>query len=257
MVEQVELLRSLADAAEQAVRALSLPERQESAGIGADGLPARRVDREAEQAILGRLDGHDVDYRVCSEELGLRSGSDEYTLVVDPVDGTRNAANGIPFYCVSLALTPGGIGDVEVGLVRNLPTGDEFVAVEGQGAKLNGEPITTRPFDPEQAIRSPRAHGQAPALGPRVDEAQNVRELGAAALEVCLVAQGAMDAYIHPEEGLRVVDVAAAQLILREAGGAAARANGRELDIALDPQDRTDMIAVGDPSLFADREVPS
>jgi fructose-1,6-bisphosphatase/inositol monophosphatase family enzyme len=255
MEAPVDLLRALADRAADTVDSMSIGDRSRAAGIGADGRPTRHVDREAEAAILDELDTRGVDLNVCSEELGRREADSSRTLVVDPVDGTRNAARGVPFYCVSLALTPGGVDDVDVGLVRNLATGDEFVAKRGEGARCNREPIETKPFDPDEAIFSPSGQDPAPALDAQRAQATHRRDMGAAALEICLVAQGALDAYIHTDAALRVVDIAAAQLILHEAGGKACRADGSRVDVALNPTDQTDLVAVGDPSLFADREV--
>lgn len=258
MEGDLDLLHSMADAVEEAIGTLSFAERSEDAGIGADGLPARRIDRVAERAILDELEDSSIELDLCSEECGVESFGAPRTLVADPIDGTRNARRGIPFYCVSLAITSGGLPDVETALVRNIPTGDDYSARRGHGAFCNGDPIEVADFDPEEAIRSPILVSPVDtvAAGP-LEQAPHVRGLGAAALEMCMVAQGSLDAYLHLTEGLRVVDVAAGALIVEEAGGHVVQPDGSPPQMELDPRDRTSLVAVGDERVLSDREVPA
>lgn len=256
MDEDLELLVSMADAVEAAIGELSFAERSQAAGIGADGLPARRIDRVAEEAIMDVLDEAPVEMDLCSEEYGVEKVGAPRTLIVDPIDGTRNASRGIPFYCISLAITPGGLADVETALVRNVPASDDYHAQRGQGAYCNGEPISVSAFDAEEAIRSPilRSPVDTVAAG-AIEQAPYVRGLGAAALEMCLVAQGSMDAFLHLAEGLRVVDIAAGTLIVREAGGRVVTPDGSEPEMPLTPTARTSLVAVGDERVLSDKEV--
>ena len=70
------------------------------------------------------------------------------TVLIDPVDGSRNAVSGIPFYCTSIAVADGNtVGDIELAYVVNLINGDEFWAEKGKGAFLNGERITAQKDD--------------------------------------------------------------------------------------------------------------
>lgn len=252
----LDLLRTMADEVEAVIEGMSFGERNVEAGIGADGLPAHRIDRSAEAAILDVLDEAPVEMNVCSEELGVEDVGAERTLVVDPVDGTRNARRGIPFYCVSLAVTAGGVRDVETALVRNIPASQDYHAERGQGAFCNGEEISVAEFDPEEAIRSPilRSPVDTVAAGP-LERAPYVRGLGAAALEMCMVARGSMDAFLHLTEGLRVVDVAAGTLIVEEAGGHVVAPDGTPPDVPLDPAARTSLVAVGDEQVLSEPEV--
>jgi fructose-1,6-bisphosphatase/inositol monophosphatase family enzyme len=255
-MDDLELLRSMADEVEAAIGDLSLKERSEEAGIGADGLPAHRIDRVAEQAVFDVLEGSPAELNVCSEEHGVEEVGAPRTLIVDPVDGTRNARRGIPFYCVSLAITSGGLDRVEAALVRNIPANQDYVAVRGEGAYCDGEPISVSAFDPEEAIRSPILVSPVGtvAAGP-LEQAPNVRGLGAAALEMCLVAQGSMDAFLHLTEGLRIVDVAAGLLIVEEAGGNVVAPDGSRPELPVDPSARTSLVAVGDETVLSDPEV--
>lgn len=254
----LDLLASMADAVEEAIADLSLEERNEKAGMGADGRPARRIDRVAEDAIVDVLEASEAELDLCSEERGIKRVGADRTLVVDPIDGTRNARRGIPFYCVSLAITTDGIHDIESGLVRNLATGEEYVAQRGGGAYRDGEPIEVRDFDPNEAIRSPILESPVGTVAAgTLEKAPKVRGLGAAALEMCMVAQGSMDAFVHLTEGLRIVDVAAGTLIVEEAGGRVVAPDGGPPDVVVDPARGTSLVAVGDDRVLSDKEVPA
>lgn len=246
-MEELALLRRIADEVQALVDRTPDGEFGQPGGMGADGLPTAHVDRLAEDRVLGVLDESPLELNVCTEEAGWIDEGAERTLIVDPIDGTTNAVNGIPFYCVSLAIAGEGLGDVEVGLVRNLPTGDTYEAIRGEGARRNGEPIETSRWDSQTAIRSPiRAPERIPDVRGIVEQAPYVRGLGAAALEMALVAQGAMDVFLHLTGGLRIVDIAASTLLVEEAGGTVVTPDGARPEMPFDPTARTSLLAVGD-----------
>jgi len=245
-----DLLADLAAAAQSAVDHLS-GDPAEILGRGADGAPSSRLDRVAEAAVLKRLEERDAPVDVLSEEAGFVDRDGDALLVLDPVDGTHNALRGIPAFSVSLALGHTRLGDVEEGLVRDLVSGAVYHAVRGQGATLNGKPIHTKPFDPEDVLFSVYLGTNAEPDAARVAAmARRVRNLGAASLDLCLVARGAADVYfMHSREErlkLRACDIAAGTLIVREAGGLVLDLAGRDLDIPLTADAHTDLVAVGD-----------
>ena len=214
--------------------------------IGADGTPTQYIDKIAEDIILEIIDGKAC---VLSEEAGFIEGDSNYLFIVDPIDGTRNAIHGIPFYCVSIAIGKKRLRDVEYALVRNIPTGDTFMAEKGKGSFLNGEPIHVDSIisDPIFSL----------VLGDSGNEktwkhvSMNcVRSLGAAALEMCLVASGAIHAYFMGNETLRVTDFAAGTLIVREAGGEVYNASGEILDLRLNLEERSSVLAVSSPKVM-------
>lgn len=221
------LLRSMADAVAKVVKDAPSETFGDELRIGADGTPTKRVDEIAEQAILRRLDeakGLDV----LSEEAGYLQRGGDRLLVIDPIDGTTNAVRGIPFYCVSLAIGTKLLADVECGLVMNLCTGDVFEAAKGRGATLNGRAIRAKATakSPVYATSGMRADELPPARG-------ILRSFGASALEMCLVAQGAIEGYHYAKPILRVIDIAASTLIVREAGGVVLDVEGKDLDLPL------------------------
>lgn len=217
--------------------------------IGADGTPTKMIDKLAEEVALKTLKKADVSVNLLSEEAGFIDNNAEYTFVLDPVDGTRNAYRGIPLFSVSLAVGRHSLSDVEYGIVKNVSTGDMYVAEAGMGAFCNKQHILV----PDVASRVPLF---AVTLGKRCDEktlnmVKNsvVRSLGAASLEMCLVGTGALDAYIVGRTFMRVTDIAASTLFLREAGGFVTDLHGDSLDMTLTLDERASFIAAGNMQL--------
>ena len=193
------------------------------------------VDERAEGVIGEVLREAFPGYGMLAEEGGRRLGEGDSRWIVDPLDGTTNYAHGLPIFAVSIALERGG--EVVLGVVHDPMRGETYVAERGGGATLNGEPI--RVSDTDEPIRAllvtgfpyDRADmGAAVELFGRLTElTQGVRRLGAAALDLCYVAAGRLDAYY--EKGLHAWDVAAGSLILKEAGGRITDYRGREVDL--------------------------
>ena len=212
-------------------------------GIGADGTPTKYIDKIAEDVAIKFIKKSDLKVNLLSEEAGFLDFGGEYIFVLDPVDGTRNAYRGIPFYSVSLGIGISRLSDVSYGIVKNIPTGDEFIAEKGNGAYFNKNRIGV-PEVPAKSILS------SITLGKNFDEvtiklAQKgiIRSLGSASLEMCMVAIGALDFYVVGKEYLRVTDIAASTIIVREAGGIVTNIFGEKLDIPLDLDNRTSVIA--------------
>ena len=215
------------------------------------------MDDLAEREVLRIVEEtKDPHVNVLSEEAGFVDRGAAETLVVDPIDGTTNASRGLPLYCVSLAIGSRRLSDVRVGLVRNIPTGDDYFARRGEGAFRNGDRLRSRVFDPKDVVISPElgvhAKGQALYLA---SQKYYVRSFGAAALEMCFVAEGALDLYYMAQEKLRVIDIAASTLILREAGGLVLNAQGQELDMDLSLTPRSSVLAAGSREALAAMEV--
>lgn len=245
-----DLLFELADAVQHAVAGLA-GDPAEVLGRGADGAPSTRIDRVAESAVLRVLDYEGAALDVLSEEAGRIDRGGKATLVLDPIDGTHNALRGVPAYSVSMAIGHERLSDVQEALVRDLVSGATFYAVKDGGALLNGRRITVRVPDLQELLFSVYLGSNAAPDAARIASlARRVRALGAASLDLCLVARGAADLYyMHSavaEAKLRVVDIAGGALIVREAGGLVLDLDGKNLDMPLTPTARTDLAAVGD-----------
>src|SRR4051812_38247060 len=121
-------------------------ERERVIGTGEGGDETTAIDKAAEDAIIGRFRATGAS--IVSEEVGVLEGSDTL-LVIDPIDGSLNAKRGIPFFSLSIAVADGRtMGDVHFGFVHDFGSGEEWTAMRGEGAFLNGEPLgDVRPKD--------------------------------------------------------------------------------------------------------------
>jgi fructose-1,6-bisphosphatase/inositol monophosphatase family enzyme len=221
-------------------------------GLGADGTPTSYVDKVAEDAAIKILEKSPVRVNLLSEEKGFVDFGGTHMFVLDPVDGTRNAYRGIPFYAVSLAIGTSKISDIEYGIVQNIPTGDLFTAEKNHGAFLNATSIHVCEMpSPEMVSSISLGKNYTPRAG-SLSKKGNVRSLGSASLEMCMVAISALDYYFVGRDILRVVDIAAATLIVREAGGFVKTVDGNDLDMGFNLEDRTSVIAACSEQLIAD-----
>jgi myo-inositol-1(or 4)-monophosphatase len=202
------------------------------------------ADRAVERAVVAALHRLRPDDAVLGEEYGEepRRGA-AVRWLLDPIDGTVNYLYGLPWYAVSLAAEVDGA--VVAGVVRNAATGQEWTAVAGHGAwrggvRLHGSTETRLghalvatgfAYDPAQRAR------QAAVVAGLIAQVRDIRRLGAAALDLCLAAEGAVDAYY--EQGLNLWDHAAGGLIAAEAGltvaGLAGAAPGPGMLVAAPP----------------------
>jgi len=219
-------------------------------GIGADGSPTSYIDQVAEDVAIRILEKSEERVNLLSEERGFVDFGGSSVFILDPVDGTRNAYRGIPFYSVSLAIGTSKISDIEYGVVKNIPTGDVFTAEKHRGAFLNNTRIRVCEI-PSKHILSSISLGKnyTPRAGV-LSKKGNVRSYGSASLEMCLVACSALDYYFVGRDILRVVDIAAATLIVREAGGYVKTITGDDLDMEFDVTNRTSVLATCSETLL-------
>ncbi len=241
-----ELCSDVAEAIEDAVSELAgKPEAGEVLRIGADGTPTERIDEVAENAALQVIEESGISIKVVSEEMGEKviGVKPEFTLVLDPVDGTFNAVHNIPFFAVPVAIGRDNLSDISYGYVKNLVNKDIYTAEKGKGAFLNGKRIqvSSRSKLPELSIISYSHRYHTIAINNH--HVRRVRVFGCAALELCYVAQGIFDSFIDLRGMLRVTDIAAAKLIVEEAGGRVTDGKGEELFTKLDVRQRVNMIA--------------
>lgn len=163
-------------------------------------------------------------FRMVSEESGV-TGDGEYTVVIDPVDGSTNCDRGVPFYSTSLALLRGD--ELVGGLVVNLATGTAYRAERGAGATRDGVPIA--PSGRTELAGSLMSFSGYPA---RALEWSQIRALGAASLEICLVADGSLDVFaVAQGSTLHPWDYLAGLAIVRESGARALDYRGEGLVI--------------------------
>ena len=224
-------------------------------GMGGDDTTA--IDQAAEDAVVVRLEELGGDFVLVSEELGERTfgaGGPE-RVVVDPVDGSVNAKRGIPFFAFSLAVADGPtMGDVTWGYVYDFGTGEEWTAERGGGAFLSGERLgVTRPKDTIEILsfEGTTTPAIAERIGNVLDLAGRVRVMGSLALSLCHLAAGRVDGVVCLKPA-RSVDIAAAQLLVRECGLTLELFEDPPFDAApLDLGARSRLAAAASPELVA------
>jgi myo-inositol-1(or 4)-monophosphatase len=231
-----------------------------SFGVGAGGDVMKKIDLAAEKALTDTLEDHGISYTLISEEAGIRkigAKPQEFYVTVDPVDGTTNAIRGLPFMATSIAVSKApNLRDIEVALVSDLFHNVTYIAKRGYGAFRNEKKISpSKTSSLEEAVvgidlNMFKLRGIAPSLVPVLEEAKHIRHLGANALEICYVADGTTDAFIDIREKLRTTDIAAAYLILREAGGIIVTPEGSEMNVPLAPTQRVSFIAAANTSIY-------
>jgi myo-inositol-1(or 4)-monophosphatase len=181
------------------------------------------ADKASERLIVSRLTAERPGDAILAEEGGATAGTSGLTWVVDPLDGTINFVYGFPVFGVSIACRSRDA--TLVGVVHDPTRGETFTAVAGSGAYRDGIQLTLGPgpevgealvgtgFSYESARRGAQGHLLARVL-PHV---RDIRRAGAAAIDLCWVAAGRLDA--HYEAGLAPWDLAAGSLVVTEAGG--------------------------------------
>jgi myo-inositol-1(or 4)-monophosphatase len=232
---------------------------------GKGGDRTLEIDQAAEDVVFGELQAlYDAGARFCavSEERGVVDfGSDALSVIVDPIDGSLNAKRGLPHHALSVAVADGPtMADVFFGFVQDFGPEEEWLAWRGEGAWLDGMAL-------DRSLEERRnRHGKLEVVGvesadPRwvvqsVDALEEtthrIRAIGAIAVSLCQVAAARFDAMASLKR-CRAVDAAAAQLIVREAGGEVAFiAYDDPLAAPLDLEPRSPVIAARTAAGLAD-----
>ena len=235
----VDLLHDTAVAIGDALRGL------DDWGLAGTRAGQYRSDLAADTAALKVLTAAGVG--VLSEESGLHEGrdGDGLVVVIDPVDGSTNASRGIPWFATSLCAVDGD--GPRAALVVDLPHQRRFVAVRGGGATVDGEPL-----QPTGATVLRESVVGLSGFPPRWLGWRQFRALGAAALDLCAVAEGTIDAYIDCTPSAHGSwDYLGGLLVCREAGAVVGEAFDHEL-VALDPAARRTPLAAATPELYAE-----
>ncbi|HEU5277552.1 MAG TPA: inositol monophosphatase family protein [Gaiellaceae bacterium] len=226
-------------------------DREPVVGTGMGGDETTAIDAAAERAILARFEGV-AGLTIVSEEVGV-VGDGETFLVIDPIDGSLNAKRGIGFFSLSIGVASGPtMGDVHFGFVHDFGTGEEWTAVGGEGAYLNGRPLDGQ-LPKEQieilAFEATRTDSVAAKAAAVVELAYRLRIMGSLALSLCHLAAGRVDAVCSLKPA-RSVDIAAAQLLVRERGLAIDLPDAPPFESApLDVEGRSRVVAAGTADL--------
>ena len=182
------------------------------------------ADKASEKVIVNFIKTHYPSHSILSEEMGREQGESEYRWIIDPLDGTTNFSNGLPLFSVSIGVEC--CGEMVIGVVYAPYLNELFYAVKGQGAFLNGKLITpSTKTSLSQAViatgfpvdKDRTSDNNLDNVARVLPQVRGLRRLGSAAIDLCYVAAGFLDGYW--ELNLHEWDVAAARLIVEEAGG--------------------------------------
>jgi myo-inositol-1(or 4)-monophosphatase len=238
---------------------VSSEERTVYEGIGEGGDHTLVIDRRCEDEVFAELEqlgAQGASFVAVSEERGevVFGDGGAARVVIDPIDGSLNARRTIPSHSLSIALAAGdSMADVRFAFVHDFGAEEEFMATLGEGATVNGTPARVAAGDGRLEVvglESAEPDWTVPALRSLAGNAYRLRVVGSIAITAAYVAAGRFDAFLSLRP-CRSVDAAAAQLIVREAGGAVAFGDGPLEAAPLDLSARYPMAAGRDEAALA------
>lgn len=259
--EWLQILRRCKDNVKLRIQPLfeTLSEPQPDLGKGAGGDSMKAVDLAAEKAIIEVLRQSNVSFTLISEESGvIEFGAKprQCYVTVDPIDGTTNLVRGLPFYASSIAVSSEPVlSSVYAAMVADLFHDTTYMAHVGKGAYRGDERIApSSRLSLDDAVvgldlNTYRVREIAPQVTGLIEATGHIRHFGANALELCYVAEGLTDAFVDVRGKLRATDLAAAWLILREAGGLITTPEGDALNVKLAPTEKVKFVAAGNPQI--------
>ena len=226
-------------------------------GRGAGGDISRNIDITAENTVLEYLKEINFECIVLGEECGRVELSDNPKgfVIMDAIDGSANAVRGVPFFCSSLAFaTENRLSSITDGVITNLSTGQMYYASKGKGAFLDDKQISVHKDVPLYKIVGVNTSGASQELmkklQPVFEHHSHTRHFGANALEMAMFAQGLMDVFIDLRDKIRIQDIAAGYIIVKEAGGLLLDSEFNSLDADLSYDTRVSFIAAANQEIL-------
>jgi len=228
-------------------------------GRGAGGDISRNIDIVAEKTVLDFLKEINFECVVLGEECGRveLSQNPKGYIIMDAIDGSANSVRGVPFFCSSLAFaTENKLSSISDGVITNLSSGEMYWATKNKGAFLNETRIQVHDKEPIYKIVGINTSGASPELmkklHPIFEQHNHTRHFGANALEMAMFARGLMDIFIDLRNKIRIQDIAAGYLIVKEAGGLLLDENFEVLDADLSYETRISFIAAANQKILND-----
>lgn len=235
------------------------PEGNTKMSVGAGGDISRKIDLVAEKKVIDIIKESGKNPTIFGEECGVIKGNDnDGYIIMDAIDGTTNVTRSIPFNCCSLAYaTDSTMSSVVDAAIIDIARGDLYYASKDKGAFLNGNKIAVRKTDNiegDDIIGGVNISGISQELlqsiGPIISKLNHIRVFGANALELCFLARGYLDMFMDLRDKIRPTDMAAAFLIVKEAGGLVLDKAGKSFDSELSFGNRFSFISVSDIKIF-------
>ena len=228
-------------------------------GRGAGGDISRNIDIIAEKTVLDYLKEINFECIVLGEECGRVeiSKNPKGYIIMDAIDGSANSVRGVPFFCSSLAFaTENKLSSITEGVITNLSSGEMYWASKNKGAFFNESKIQVHNKEPIYKIVGINTSGASPELmkklHPIFEQHNHTRHFGANALEMAMFARGLMDIFIDLRNKIRIQDIAAGYLIVKEAGGILLNDKFETLDADLSYETRISFIAAANQKILDD-----
>lgn len=199
---------------------------------GASGDITFPIDKLAEDIIIQSIEEAGLNLNIITEESGFKSVKGQnLSIIIDPIDGSKNAVSGIPFFSTSIAIADGNtLKDLKTGYIINLINADEFWAIRGMGAFMNGLKIEIKKSDSVViAFESSRPYYDLQKILPLFKRAYRVRCFGSTALDLAYLSAGMLSIFICPSPS-RIFDFSAGILIAKEAGAIITDMEGKSIE---------------------------
>jgi len=257
-MEVIEILREASNRIYKNVKDLAGTENAAGDfGVGAGGDISRNIDIIAEKTVLDYLKEINFECVVLGEECGRveLSNNPKGFVIMDAIDGSANAVRGVPFFCSSLAFAvENKLSSVTDGVITNLSNGEMYWASKGKGSFCNNKQIKVYNKDPIYKIIGINTSGASAdlmrRLHPIFEKHNHIRHFGANALEMALFARGLMDIFIDLRNKIRIQDIAAGYLIVKESGGLLLDADLKPLDADLSYETRISFVAAANQEIL-------
>lgn len=226
-------------------------------GVGAGGDISRNIDIVAEKTVLDYLKEINFECIVLGEECGRveLSKNSKGFVIMDAIDGSANAVRGVPFFCSSLAFsTDNRLSSITDGVITDLSSGEMYWASKGKGAFFNESKIRVHDRKPTYKIIGINTSGASKDLMKRLypifEQYNHIRHLGANALEMAFFARGLIDIFVDLRNKIRIQDIAAGYIIVKEAGGLLLDSDLRPLDSELSYEARISFVAAANQEIL-------
>ncbi len=202
-------------------------------GRGASGDITYPVDKLAEDRIIEAFEKEGIKINIISEEKGSKLIQEDYpSLIIDPIDGSKNAVSGIPFFSTSIAIADGRtLKTLKLGYIINLINGNEFWAKRDEGAFLNGQRIKVKDNTMPViiAFEASTPYDAIKQIFPVFKIANRIRCFGSTALDLAYLSSGSLSLLIVPTPS-RIFDFSAGILIAKESGAIITDIEGNSIE---------------------------